>query len=528
MFEQLLFVSLFILLIIAVRLLPIMLRSDLLYVDHYYHLLFARILNRNKFRLPKRIDKFLVDKEAVVYPFLYHYFIALFPEKVRQKLVLFLTSLFDSVQFIIIVGVIILFGNQHGFSEITLKLFITIIGILFATYPILMRLGDPRNIAASTRSLGEMFFLIAQVLLYFHIQNGGWLFLAASVFFGSLVFLSSKFATQAFIFFSIFFSIFFLNIVFLIVLIISFFLAIVITGGAYIKVFKGHIAHSNFQRIIQHSSNTSYKVLLKIPRKLLTNPKSAIEDLYKFPLFSIIFHSPLLGLGLFFMVKDYAIIFNNVFYSFFFVWSAISLLICIITSTPLFRFLGEAERYGDYSVSAILIVLPLFVYNEYPEINIWMVFIPFIIWHLVLMVIVLYMWIKAMPSNTFINPLISFLNTKTTSSIACIPVNLSYQIAYQTNHKVLFNIALSESIAKYKTDLNEFNSLYYKYPLLSLDLQSLITKYKLNFFIIKKTYAYMSLSSSINLNELYDFSKFKNIYENQEYILYQVNPSTIN
>jgi len=169
-----------------------------------------------------------------------------------------------------------------------------------------------------------------------------------------------------------------------------------------------------------------------------------------------------------------------------------------LTSFRLFSFLGEAERYGDYSVFAISLIIPVYLINQHPEINIYYIFAPFLLWHLILYSVVLFGWLKIMPSDSNVKPVIKYLNTLTKSNVAIIPVNLSYQISYQTQHNVLFNVVFSDKIFEYNEEMKLFNELYYKYPLLNRDLDFLIKKYKIDFYVVKKYYSYMSAITSFD------------------------------
>ena len=395
-------------------------------------------------------------------------------------------------------------------------------GLLFATYPLLMRVGDSKNVAASARPLGEFLVVLAILFAILFTLEHNIIYLLLSIFSGALVLLSSKFGMQAWLFLSIILSLFQWNITFILIVLASYLVAIILSWGGYLRVLNGHIAHSNFMMRVRYRAGLGYKLLLKLPKMIFENPKRAIEELYKFPIVSIFIFSPLLFFLVVFLSKDSHLIFESSFFNPFFIWGAGSLLICFFTSFEKTKFLGQAERYGDYSVFALVTIIPIYIYQFHNSRILWFTLAAVVIYNLVLYAISLYVWLYIYPSLKNLNLAVDKLKSLESKNIACIPINLSYQIAYQTDHKLLFHPpGFGNHIKKFDKDLQRYNKLYFKYPLLNTNLQKLSKDYGIQILVAKKKYAFRSVMNAKNIDEIYDFSTLCKIYENDEYYIYE-------
>lgn len=516
--------TILILLLIALtfilRVSPSFMRKDVYLIDHFFHLLYARKIRRNKFRYPKYFENFIIKKDPLAYPFLFHYFLALFPVTWRENASYYLSGLIDSIQ-VLLLGLFMFYFLPS--INIELPAYVIYLACLtFATYPILMRVGDERNAAASARPLGELFFLFSILSTSLYLLHSSFIFFILAILFGSFVLLTSKFGAQAFYFVFFICSLFFLDLVFILITASSFLLAVVISYGGYLRVFRGHIAHSFMHNKIGFFKGRKKTGILELLNLFIKRPGEAVEAVYKLPGVSIFIFSPFLILIIYFYLHDFSIIQANLFLKFYFSWTIATVILVFFTSFGKARCFGEAERYADYSVFAISLIVPLFIYLYHNEIHMWIIFIVILLCHLILYGIYLYVWLKVFPSGAYNSQVCKKLNEFAPTNVACIPVNMSYELAYKTQHKLLWDPpGFSQNVKNFKKDIDRFNKLYSNYPLLNKDLSLLIEEYNIEIIVMKKLYGFRSIMNKLDIINFYDTSKFTQIYENAEYIIYR-------
>ena len=128
-----------------------------------------------------------------------------------------------------------------------------------------------------------------------------------------------------------------------------------------------------------------------------------------------------------------------------------------------------------------------------------------------------------MPSRKNLSDLISFLEILPVSNCITNPINLSYEVAYLSKHRLLYNPpGFGYSLRNYTRDLNLYNELYDKYPLISKNISALANKYNLDYLIQKKKYDYKSYSSMRDLTDEYELNSFIRVYENEDFILFKL------
>jgi len=95
---------------------------------------------------------------------------------------------------------------------------------------------------------------------------------------------------------------------------------------------------------------------------------------------------------------------------------------------------------------------------------------------------------------------------------------MSYLFLYKTTHEVLYySGSFSINLLNNQQDLNLYNELFWKYPFPNKDLDSQISKYHIDYIIVKKKY-----SMDLNVCSLYDFSVYRKVFNNKEYVIFQV------
>jgi hypothetical protein len=295
-------------------------------------------------------------------------------------------------------------------------------------------------------------------------------------------------------------------------------LALLLSKGFYIQIFKGHIGQLYY---FKKSDNKNDMVkgeseFLKMI-KFLINPLKNKEKIKNRIAFGIVYAPTLLFLP----YAIYYVITNNISYMhhfyFFLLWSIFCLLLMLFTSFKMTRFLGQQDRYLEYSLIAL------------PYLSSYVLIYDFSIVTLGLYLLILIISISINLRYYFSNlrkrndekidlyekskkGLIKFINELPSSRLVTIPMNLGHEIIFLSKHKVLFNAgAMDISTVKNFIDICP----YFPYP----DIQQVRKKYGIKYLIIEKN----SLEKMKNIPETNNIFKsiaeLKRIFDNKNFLV---------
>ncbi len=489
--------------------------------DHYFHLLNTEEIRKRHHRIPERQSKFLIFNRFTAYPYFYHRILSYLSREFVERYGRYQSALFDILQ-VIIIFTVTKFYLAKSAGE--LPYYIPLIcSLSYSLYPIFFKVGDARNITLNARPVGELFSNIAIISLMLFCLTGSYVFIIISLLNGTLTFLSSKFGVQAYVFMSILIGLIGLNYLYVTIPAVSFLLAILMSGGKYLQVLNGHITHSYFIYKVRGNPGLGYSILWKFLGILKKNPRNALEELYRFPLFSILIHSPFYLVLIVFAFVKFPVFFRDGFVQFFSIWAVAGFLVVILTSFKKTKFLGEADRYGLYCAMPLAIIAPMFLYeNLDPDLFLIIMALYFSLC-LIYIYITYRVW-GSMPTSENHLTLINYLKSLPPSNCACNPISLSYEMAYMTQHMILFNPpGFGYHLKNYPEDLKLYNELYSTYPLLNKNLIRLKEKYKLDFLILRNKYAYKSFSNIRELVSEYDLDNCIKVYENNDYQVFDMN-----
>ena len=331
--------------------------------DINFHLLCAKRIRENGFKHPKRLASFILPG-VYDYPPLFHYLLALIPHANREKYLFLFSPLIDVIHVVIIYYFVLYIQHVNGLINIStdINVVAAISGLLFATSPALLYYGiGPRSYIATPRTLGELFVTIIFISQLIYFLNGNLLFLFLACFFSSITLLTSKFGSQVLIFFSLGFAVYFKNYEFMLLPGVGILLAVAISRGKYIEILNGWIRHSILLKEIiikKHRPLRGRNDLIQF-RNLanaiiygnIRDFEKAILELITNNTYIILFVRNIL---LFFLIKliidNSGYIYTNMLLVFLIGWILISLFAFLITSLKPFLFLGESERYIEYSI----------------------------------------------------------------------------------------------------------------------------------------------------------------------------------
>jgi hypothetical protein len=305
--------------------------------DAVVHLSLVSELRQNPFTPPNFSRRFLFSGTG--YPWGFHFFFALtkIPLRFLERFGTVVATIFDSLTLLLVALSLQYFGGELHWM------------LLFPCLRLFW--GKPgRAHSFSERPFATFFgnLYLLTVFLVMEVDDSLWLF-AISIFAGSVVMVSSKFALQAIVFFSLGFSIFFASAEPIIILMLSLVSAAIITGGEAFKIIGSSVRWSVFYR--QFLQKRTSKTKRNFYRELIRGPKSSwVASAQSNPLVGVFLDNPLLPLVLlspFF--GDYPTAWHA--------WLLIGFALVMAISTPLLTFLGEPGRYLEFSIIHIFVIL---------------------------------------------------------------------------------------------------------------------------------------------------------------------------
>jgi hypothetical protein len=346
---------------LGTRILPRLSCAEARGMDAYYHLLAARKIRENRFRLPHTFEEYLLPG-TYDYPPLFHYLLAFFPESRHLEVERWVSAVCDALHGSVVYFFSIYYLRKAHFSQslASMGLWVT---VLFLLSPALTYVGTgPRAYQGTPRTLGELFFMLSISCSVIHFLDGGLLFLLGAGLFGGLLLLTSKFGTQVLVFFYMIFLFWFREATWVMVLLMSFFIAWLFSGGHYKDVLLGHWEHCRYyrkaisERFYMVRDKNRWVSLINLFREFNRAPLRAarivlLENTY----ILLLIKNPQIVYLLFVSLLTTSGYTRNS--AFLFVWIGAAALAFLLTSLKPFLYLGEADRYFEYALFPQLLLL---------------------------------------------------------------------------------------------------------------------------------------------------------------------------
>jgi len=315
--------------------------------DALVHLLIAREIRENGYRIPTSIEDTVVPGEFS-YPFLAHYILAVVPEPYYETVDRYASFGFD----LLFIGLFfILYRIQVlDFFEMTVASFV------FIATPQLVRIDRPHGTGFSPRKFGSFLTSVSLLLFLYWLSTGVVVYFIASVVTGSGILLTSRFSTQAYTAILVCFSVL-LSPQAIIVLLLSFLLSFLTTRGFYFQLIRSHLLFSYRYALTKQYDRLydGFKSIDTVKRLLaVRSPKDLLRAIDNSILLRGFFDIPLLlPLIVGYVVAGRPAQVPNGFS----LWIVICLGLFVLTSVYHLRFLGGAERYLEFALlPAITIV----------------------------------------------------------------------------------------------------------------------------------------------------------------------------
>jgi hypothetical protein len=217
-------------------------------VDVWTRFLEADMVRKNNHRIPGKITKGFIIQGNFDYPPLFPWILSFVPKKALEKLQGFVSPFFDAIQCLVVFIIAYQLTNNLLLALLAQVIYMTIIIVAL------------ENSYLTPRSFGYLNLTLALYpLLLYTTNHNNWALITGYIF-ATLIFLSHRFATQSFLFASIFFTIYERNPFYLIIFILGFLTALLLTKGYYLRVLQGHWMNIYFW-IINYEHRWSHQLV---------------------------------------------------------------------------------------------------------------------------------------------------------------------------------------------------------------------------------------------------------------------------
>jgi len=340
--------------------------SNIYFGDESFHFAFCQEIKKNRHRIPDKPSYAL--KATLPYPFFYHWFLSFFSKEWVRKNGGAISIFFEELILVLMGITAYLLGVNIGASKNTLLYIVFISVVIWTINPLNWGYNplSPYQNRISPRSAGKFFTGTGCLFLILGLSYRMPIFLILSTLMIMFATLISKFSIQVLLFNFLGFSLVRFDIMPLILLLAGLCLAFIFSFGSYFKVLKGHLKHLiNYYRYVKdvHPGTTAdYSFKLSHIFQIILKPgwesfKLFLSDPF---LRQVLFWVPqllLITIGfLLFRHQEVGELIKLLW-----TWLAINLFLWLAVLSPKLKFIGEADRYMEYSGNISLNVLTVFV-----------------------------------------------------------------------------------------------------------------------------------------------------------------------
>lgn len=495
--------------------------------DNYWHLWQIKQIKKNGLGNHKVFNAIIPGYQA--YPNFPHYLISKFPESKQIPAAYILNILYDCLSVIIFYFIVYFFQNKTAiFIEANANLPF-LLTIFFSTTPIFF------PVTARLKSIGARTFGGLLSLIYFVILGAGinyelWLYAyPLCIIIGILIIMSSQFAMQVIILFSITLSIFYTSINPFLIVLLSIIIGSLIpkTGiWEFWKYFK--INHYlRYIKIAQKGTSASNRNRLKdfvyLPIMLFKNRGQFLNIVFKKNTFIILMYSvPQLMIFTYILLNNFQVvdtILGNRLTEYLFYILLSSVIVFLLTSLKPLLFLGQAERYLEYSVWSITLLLYyLFQFSGFDLYNLQILICLNISILLILFIFTqLTNYKKSLKGeeDSALIDLIDFLDTKDGSKVLSVPIKLSFGLAALSNNKDIYFYykITANKIDGFKRSTEDEVWVNFIKP----DFEYFVKEYSIDLFVFTTE----AINQAKGLNIKYDLDNKSTVFENEKYKVYK-------
>ena len=366
------FISLIPYIIIVIIFNLINLKSNVPGSDHPFHIGLIKAIKKNNHRFLLNYP-YVIGEKNFNYPQFYHWILSFLPKKVWNKYYLLVNLFVELIGLILFYSFII---TLYGFLNVDISIFYfsQLSLLIYVLTPFKFIGWNAKNTGVSGRSFG---LILGQVLLYLLTfyelfpENNYWFWALVACSF--VIIISSIFTTQ-FMFFTCFIgAALFSDSSLLLAPILALFIYLLLFRKIALNWIKGHyIAKKNVAKYLAPIFFLKWRYSIwrdfiwDFWILIFKKGKSSLSYILKNPVIEVIITIPFIAICIiyyFYLALNNQ--FNNEINGLFFTIISISIVAFVLTSFRKTRFLGEPQRYVEFYIPiiSILVVILLFKTN---------------------------------------------------------------------------------------------------------------------------------------------------------------------
>lgn len=335
--------------------------------DQAVHLLLIKLIKNNSHKFVTNIEPYLFGYECG-YPQLYHWFLSFLSDN-SLKIMSKYSPLYSNILSITIhISFTFFIAKQLELNSN----FILYSMILFLSSAIIFNKQNARNLGISGRSVGLILGQLYMVLIYLYFLSNNSIFLPLLVLLILIIILTSQFTTQFVIFMSMILSIIFFEIWLICTVLVAFLLFYLLFPKSAVVYFKFQWKHKKYYFnygtklfLLPNRKSIWGDFIIGFWKKVRIDVKKGLFYIFYNPVIIVLSGMPIIFFVLYAIIQKELIQkpTNNII-DILITISLSSVLIFIITSFKFTRFLGEPERYIDFTVMSFSVLGAILFYNN--------------------------------------------------------------------------------------------------------------------------------------------------------------------
>jgi len=461
-------------------------------------------------------------------PKLQYYFISRFPKRLWSFVGNLLNIVYDCIAVLLVYFLSSLFFSHYTYTVDTYVMKPAMwVALLYSTTPILLPV-TARLKGIKARTLGNLLSLIYFVTFGIAYTTDYQFLYIVTLIAGILTFLSSAFAAQNLALVSLCLSVFYFDWIPLSVFLLTLLVSMLVPGAGVKKILLYKLHH--YRWYMKNYKGTAVEERNKL-RDFLLFPKYLFVDPVKFLDLTFLRLSPVIALysvpGLvlliyFLLVKQdtLGLYLSDSITRYSFMIVSASMLIFILTSLKWLLFLGQAERYFEYSAPFFSLLLTFHLVAE--KSSALSLFVLFILHISIIIVIFCYVMRKdfainlrySSQQNTLLDEFL--LSLEYEIRILTIPLKYSYALSsqFQNLNFKFFHMFVSQGKRGFRymeEDLEKYN-----WP--RNDLNHFKEKYGINTIVARKSV----LETALEQGLYEELAQQQPIFENEDHIVYRL------
>lgn len=455
-------------------------------IDTWRHLAVADYIRMHK-KYPHLMPEHYLIDEPSDYPPLLRILLSFIPKNILEKCQWLVSPLFDFLHNLLLFAVVYILSKN-------LTLAVTV-QIIYMVSPLIIM----ENSSLTTRPLASLLFSIVFFSMLVCSITASSLWLVLSVLFLCILILSHRMSLQALVWLVLFFSFYERTFIYIEIFCLGFVLAVFVSRGYYLKVLRGHIAMLDFWR--RNIKNRYAHQVRGFMEKGQGNP-DIVFRIYQLvrnlPLLAVLAANPFIVIApLVFVVRkklfphfDFMGLPEELFFKMYLWSSAMTVIAVLVRQIKALEFIGEGERYLEYSAFPTAIVCSVIFLNGFNSEYKWLFAAAFLTVGLLgsfLPALFIQDKVVAKDTQRSVRPALSrifkFLNTRQEEvRLMTIPLYLADAAMYFTKAKVLSTDSSIAHVVNYP----DF------FPVLKKPLGEIMRRYNINYLLINENYVKLS------------------------------------